>query len=169
MIYMEEKKLNEIEFIKKTFINEFGRLQEQGFHYVSIMLMAQGIETLGSFLDDKPFRAERQSSKRFSLAINRLFPKQYRKANNNYWLYNKLRNHMAHMFVPSSFLILCTTADKPEGKTHLSYDGEKMIIIAEDFYLDFKSACEKLIKKIDNKEVSSKKIGSNFLSFGDSD
>ena len=103
--------------------------------------MAQGLETLGSFLDSKPLKARDQSKLRFSHAINRLMPKEYSQFNNNHRLYDQLRASLAHTFTTSRSLLLSSN-DNPEfGKKHLHEKDEKLILVAENFYNDFKKAC----------------------------
>jgi hypothetical protein len=162
---ISDKKPNEKEFINKMILAEVKRLQDQGFYYLSFFVMSQAIEFLGSFLDNKPFRAKHQSQKRYNAAINRLFPLSYRKLNSNGWLYQKLRNHLAHSFVPSSWIIFTSKNENPKAK-HLNRQGKKIVFVAESFLEDFEIACNNLFKRIDEGEIKAKKIGSDMVSFG---
>ncbi|MCX6256283.1 MAG: hypothetical protein NTW49_00015 [Bacteroidia bacterium] len=143
-------------FIRAQLITDIGRLLEHGFDYISVAIMVQAIEFMGSLLDDKPLRARNQSKIRFGHAISRLFDKRYASLNANNWLYDKLRNHMAHQFIPSSWIIITRSVDLKSGK-HLQRDGEKLIIAADAFYSDFKQACEKLISLLDSGRLKPKK------------
>ncbi len=145
MYTKEEQK----EHIQHLFIDEIGRLQQQGFYLFSFILMAQAIEVLGSFFDKKPLKARAQSAKRFSKALNILMGEKYRKVNGDHWLYDKLRNQLTHAFVPSKHLLLCSKADKPENAEHLQWHNERLVLVAEEMYSDFKNGCNKMIKRID--------------------
>ncbi|MCF8373560.1 MAG: hypothetical protein K9H64_18210 [Bacteroidales bacterium] len=160
-----DKKLNEKEFIEKMILSEVTRLQEQGFYYLSFFVISQAIEFLGSFLDDKPFRAKQQSQKRFNAAIARLFPAGYGKLNKDSWLYQKLRNHLAHSFLPSSWIVFSSKNENPKAK-HLGRQGKKTVFVAEDFLKDFEFACNTLFAKIESGEIKPKKLGSDMVSFG---
>lgn len=164
---LDTKILTEKEFIQKIFIDDIKRLQKHEFHYLSIILIGQAIETLGAFLDKKPLRARQQSKKRFNKAINVLFKPRYKFLNREDWLYDKLRNHMTHMFVPSAYLHLTFKDDPTLDKRHLDMDDKKLIIIAEDFHNDLIQACEKLFKMIDEGRIKPKKIEADFLNFGE--
>jgi hypothetical protein len=150
------------EFIQKVFIEETGRLVDAGFYHFAFVIMAQGIETIGSFLDSKPLKAREQSKLRFSHAINRLMPKEYSQLNNNHKLYDQLRASLAHTFTASRSLLL-TSKDNPEfGKKHLQETDEKLILVVENFYADFKKACLRLLDGMDKGKISDKKINSDF-------
>lgn len=158
--------MTEKEFIENNFIREIQRLQDEGFHYFSFILISQAIETLGAFLDKKPFTAQQQSKKRFNQGINRLFPPGYRKANFNHWLYIKLRCTMAHVFIPGGGLLLMSRAEcGPEHKHLEEYQGD-LVLIAEDFKADFDKACHRLFQLMDRGEIKSKKVSASFLNFG---
>ncbi|MBU0763977.1 MAG: hypothetical protein KJ607_03980, partial [Bacteroidetes bacterium] len=133
-------------------------LQDTGFHYFSFIMMALAIETMGAFLDTKPFRAQSQSKKRFSAAIRKLFDRRYIIDNRTDWLYEKLRNHFAHTMVPSSWLILTSVASNRTGKEHLSFHDDKLVLVAEDFYNDMKKAAERLIRLIEQGKAEGKRI-----------
>jgi len=157
-----ENNLSAKEFIQKVLIEETGRLVESGFHHFAFVIMAQALETLGSFLDSKPLKARDQSKLRFSHAINRLMPKEYSPLNNNHKLYDQLRASMAHTFTASRSLFL-TSKDNPEfGKKHLQEINGKLILVTEDFYRDFKKACQRLIAGMEKGIVSDKKIKTDF-------
>lgn len=159
---MEKHFLTSKEFIEIVFIRETEKLIQQELHHFAFLIMAQGIETLGSFLDTKPLKAQSQSKLRFSHAINRLMPLPYRKLNQDHWLYDKLRASLAHTFVPSSLLILSNRKDEIYGNRHLTNENERVILVAEDFYHDFKKACLRLLKGMEEGYVPEKKINQKF-------
>ncbi|HAF30161.1 MAG TPA: hypothetical protein DCG75_14060 [Bacteroidales bacterium] len=150
------------EFIQKVFIDEIGRLVEAGFYHFAFVIMAQGLETLGSFLDSKPLKAREQSKLRFSHAINRLMPKQYAGLNNNHRLYDQLRASLAHTFTVSLQIYLTSKSDPVLGKNHLQEIDSKLILVAEDFYEDFKKACERLMEGMEKGIIPDKKINAEF-------
>ncbi|HBS86072.1 MAG: hypothetical protein A2W91_08065 [Bacteroidetes bacterium GWF2_38_335] len=143
------------EFIQKVIITDIGKMQDAGFYYYSFILMAQSIEVMGAFLDNKPLKADNQSSKRFNNALKELFHKQYFFLNKDYYLYNKLRNQMVHALIPSQELLLTT---KDSGKKHLSNEDKKLVLVAETFYNDVRTAAEKLIYLIDNQKIKPKNL-----------
>ncbi len=159
------KNSSEVEFIKKEILDEIARLQDNGFHYLSVYVISMAIEFVGSFLDSKPFRARQQSKQRFSNAINNLFPPSYHRLNHNDWLYNKLRNHLAHSFMPSSWIVIASKKENP-NLVHLSLKEKKTVFIAEDFYQDFESACNILFRLMESGKIKPKKIDSNMVKFG---
>lgn len=157
-----DNNLSAKEFIQKVFIEETGRLVSAGFYHFAFVIMSQGLETLGSFLDSKPLKAREQSKLRFSHAVNRLMPKQYASLNNNHVLYDQLRASLAHTFTVSR-LVFLTSKDSPNmGNKHLQEIDGKLVIVAEDFYRDFKKACERLLDGMNRGIISEKKIQSDF-------
>lgn len=157
-----ENNLSAKDFIKKVFIEETGRLIETGFYHFAFVIMAQGLETLGSFLDNKPLKAREQSKLRFSHAINRLMPKHYADFNNNHILYDQLRASLAHTFTVSRKVFLTSKSNSEFAKKHLCEHDGKLVLLAEDFYEDFKKACIRLIDGMDKGKVAEKKINSDF-------
>lgn len=150
------------EFIQKVFIEETGRLIDAGFYHFGFVLMAQGLETLGSFLDKKPLKARDQSKLRFSHAINRLMPKEYAPLNDNHKLYDQLRASLAHTFTVSRHIYLTSKTDKEFGNDHLKIVDDKLVLVAEYFYDDFKKACLRLLIGMEKGIVNEKKINTNF-------
>ncbi|MBU8893371.1 MAG: hypothetical protein KOO66_11365 [Bacteroidales bacterium] len=150
------------EFIQRVFIDETGRLVDAGFHHFAFVIMAQGLETLGNFLDSKPLKAREQSKLRFSHAINRLMPVKYAKLNNNHKLYDQLRASLAHTFSVSRQVYLTFKSDPDYGKKHLQESDGKLILVVEDFYADFKKSCERLLDGMDKGIISEKKTNSEF-------
>ena len=142
-------------FLNKLLIQDIRKLIDSGQEYVALVIMSQSIETLGAFLDAKPFRAKAQSKKRFNMALKKLFPYKYRKANDKFFLYDKLRNHIAHILIPSArvHIIKDTTLAK-----HMDVTKGTLYISIEDFYTDVKLATEQLIKMIDNEELKYKRL-----------
>ncbi|HNY44252.1 MAG: hypothetical protein QM212_04045 [Bacteroidota bacterium] len=136
-----------IEFLKNTVLKGVENAFENNQLIFGFMSLAQAIEILGAYLDDKPLRAKKQSLKRFSLAINRLFPKEYSKANDKNFLYYQLRACMTHFFIPTSRLSLNLGRDNKE-KPHLSVIDGVMLIYHENLLTDFRFAVSILEKRI---------------------
>ena len=157
-----ENNLSAKEFIQKVFIDETGRLVDAGFYHFAFVIMAQGLEVLGGFLDTKPLKAREQSKLRFSHAINRLMPKEYSKFNDNHRLYDQLRASLAHTFTASRSLLLTSNNDAKFGKKHLQETDKKVILVAENFYNDFKKACLRLMDGMDKGIINDKKINEEF-------
>ena len=63
------------DFIKQRLIVVSQNLLDAEFYFPVFLLISQGIETLGGFLDKKPLGAKYQSKKRFHLAIDQLLKK----------------------------------------------------------------------------------------------
>lgn len=149
------------DFLRKTIITDVKFLIDNNRYYSALIILSQTIETLGAFMDNKPFRAKMQSKKRFSLALKFLFPSNYKRANNDFFLYNKLRNQIAHILVPST-LINITEYSKKEN-THLSSNKEGVLYISvNQFFIDVISAIDKLEAKFISGELKQKKIQINF-------
>lgn len=119
-----------------------------------LMAMAQGIETAGALLDDKPFKAKGQGKKRFQLALRKLFPKPYSEANNRLDLYGQLRSHMAHCMLPATSVVVISDAEK-----HLVFHPDNRLqICPRSFFADYEKAILALLEKLDSGELQNKKI-----------
>lgn len=145
-------------FLQKVIIQELGKVQQAGLSYMHFVLMGQAVEVLGGFLDTKPVKAKGQSSKRFSLAVNRLFGGRYRLLNDNHMLYDKLRNQMTHAFIPSSDLLLLNRQDPSGHYRHLEYTDGKLVLVGETFYADICTACSRLTRLLKEGKVKAKNI-----------
>lgn len=157
---MENKEqIGQIEvFLEEVIIRELGKVQEAGLTYMQFVLMGQAIEVLGSFLDHKPMKAKGQSSRRFANAVNYLFGGKYRLLNDNYLLYDKLRNQMTHTFLPSCDLTLLPAVNAAEKYRHLEYAEGKLVLIADVFYRDICVACKRLTTLLREGKVKPKNI-----------
>ena len=149
------------DFLRKTIVNDVNFLIDNKKYYSALIILSQTIETLGAFMDNKPFRAKMQSKKRFGLALKSLFPKNYKRANNDFFLYNKLRNQIAHILVPST-LINITEYTNTDNE-HMTSNKEGVLFISvTQFYKDVKLAIDKLEKKFNSGELKTKIISINF-------
>jgi len=150
------------DFIQKIFIEEIGKMIDQEFYQFAFVLMSQALETLGSFLDTKPLKAKDQSKLRFSHAVNRLMPNKYSRFNDKHALYDQLRASLAHTFTTSRQIILTSKSNKELGKKHLEESNERLVLVAEDFYKDFKKACNRLLEGMKKGIISEKKLNADF-------
>lgn len=145
-------------FLNEVIVQELGKIQKLELSYMQFVLMGQAIEVLGGFLDNKPMKAKGQSSKRFSQSVNRLFGVRYRLLNDNYFLYDKLRNQMTHAFLPGSDLILLNSPDACGNYKHLEFKEKKLVLIGEIFYKDICTACSRLISYLKEGKIKPKTI-----------
>jgi hypothetical protein len=148
------------EFIENVLINEVKQLQHHP--YLFFCAMAQGIEFLGACLDDKyPFE-ERRSKPRFNNAIRVLFQKyeEYNRKKCPYKLLENLRNGLLHRFRPGPKLGLINQKESKEYKiNHLEIDKtDRLILVSEEFFKDFKKACKEIIRLINSKELTHSKV-----------
>lgn len=145
-------------FVNKFFVEELKRLQDENFHHFSFILIGEAIETLGGLMDNKPLKAKAQSMKRFNKAIYSLMPRKYTLANDDNFLYDKLRNQMVHSFIPSASLVLTCRKQNTNNYKHLETIEGKMVLISEDFYQDLLHACKRLFTLLDTEKVKAKMI-----------
>jgi len=148
-----------IEFLKNQVLGSVKKTFDDNQLLFGFMVLGQAIEIMGAYLDDKPLRAKQQSFKRFSFAINRLFPPQYRKANEAGFLYYQMRACMTHMFIPTAKLSLNSGTASKE-KPHLFVSEGVMYLYAEDIIFDFELAVKNLISKIESGKSKLKNISS---------
>lgn len=130
------------QFINQVFISELETLSIKN-HYISFAIIAIGIEFLGKCLDKdaKDWNIPNRARKNFSHAIDSLVAfEKYRSIKDV--LYEDLRCGFAHSFVPGSRL---TLSSKNETENLIKTD-ERINIRCEDFYQDFKKACQEVIE-----------------------
>lgn len=136
-------KLNPKQFIKQVFIDELGELSKKN-HYISFAVMAIGIEFLGKCLDTSAghWNVSSKSEANFKTAIDELIAfTKYR--NYKDILYTDLRCGFAHSFVPKKKLTLSSKNEMP----HMQINNDRLNLKCEDFYEDFKLACQEIIDK----------------------
>jgi len=142
------------EFINHVLINEIGDVVDH-HKWLSFILICSGIEFLGGCIDgeEKNLNAERRSSKRFNAAILKLFPIQYHKfvKDGKDGIYAQLRCGMNHVALPGMQIAL---SERSSGLANLTDNNSRTVIIAEDFYNDFKKACQSIIKLIEDGSIS---------------
>ena len=157
--------MNIIEFINHVLIDEIRVIQQDEHHtYLSFSLISQGIELLGSLIDKDEFHKIGLSPKRFDAAINNFFTKGYKEyanKSNDFYLYKNLRCGMLHVLIPQNKLALGERKYDQGRYEHLKIYPEisgnnRLILIAEDFYEDFKCACKEVIEIISDKSIFDK-------------
>ena len=133
------------EFIQQVLINEVGEIH-LNYPYISFATMEIGIEFLGKCLnshEDWNHYASGVPKQDFERAINQLNSfSTYRPYLTSHNLWDALRNGFSHSFVPKNTL---TLSSKLVEMAHLVTHGNKVNLKCEDFYNDFKSACEEVI------------------------
>jgi hypothetical protein len=150
------------EFINQVFLDEYNRIVNQGFHYISFALVGLGIEFLGGCLDPYDFGETRLSKARFTNALKMLFPQGYQQHSNA--LYEDLRSALAHQFRPGSrFWLTHSEESQRENTQHLGAFKGGTVLIAENFYQDFSDACKKVIEMIDKGTLTHPKSSGQFL------
>lgn len=159
------------EFIKAVFLEEIKNTtiqSERVYAYLGFNLIAQSIEFLGACLDPYPWDQKNLSAERFKNAILKLFPDEYKKyTKGKFDLYSNLRCSMVHISRPGNLISLSERKHEVEKNLkdmHLKIQNKKLLLIYEDFFLDFKNACEKLILMIENKEVQAEKVYGHVIS-----
>lgn len=132
-------------WIREVMIGRARRLAECGLTDITFMVIGQGIETMGAFLDKKPFRAKGQAASRFSVALDELFPPRYSALNGRGFLFANLRSSLTHLSVGSPHLVLAHTCDKA---VHLSVKNKKTTLVLENLMDDYVAAWEKIIDRL---------------------
>jgi len=154
-------------FIEVVFINETGTLSKT-HPYIAFMIMGIGIEFLGKCLNIASFdwHEEKVSRQRFEEAVNNLNAlAKYRTLigkNSQVDLYSSLRCGLAHAAAPKYEITLSSKNEMPNLMLH--EDGKRVNLRCEDFYADFKAACEEVINK---NYASEDKMNQPFLSVPD--
>ena len=142
------------EFIKIRLLEESYKLKEAAFIFPTFLLVSQGIETLGAFLDNKPIAVKAQSKKRFHLAIAKLFPQEYQDLTEEDWLYKQLRCNLSHMCSGGGFLVF--SSQKENLGFHLELINGKRLFLMEVLVQDFQKACNILVEQLKKGELKQK-------------
>lgn len=141
------------EFAQQYLLNEVKAIEAANARLQLLLAIAHGIETVGAMLDELPYKAKGQGSKRFNLALRKLFPKAYSSANQSVNLYSQLRSHLAHCMIPSNLILV-----EMETENHLRMKENLLHISLKMLFDDYCCAIEKLIQRIDSGELKSKRI-----------
>jgi len=143
-------------FIKERMVAEVQALVDSGFKRIAVGMISQYIETLGAFLDKKPFKTPRQSSQRFHLALEKLFPPRYSGFNKNNFLYRQLRSNFTHLGIESQFLVF--DYEDVNTKSHMRFADGKTTIVLSVFLNDYINACSQVVEMLANGNIRSKNL-----------
>jgi sulfur transfer complex TusBCD TusB component (DsrH family) len=153
---MDIKKSNQTrDQIKEVILNDFVRIMETKQSTIGkFIIIAVGIEFLGTCIDRQHMKATARSERRFNSAITLLFPKKYHhfvKQGSEPYLYSDFRCPVIHQFRGGKQVLLISDGVSAiSGISHLSFSAEGCLILkAEDFFEDLKFAANELIKKMD--------------------
>ncbi|MEW5948797.1 MAG: hypothetical protein AB1711_05220 [Thermodesulfobacteriota bacterium] len=155
--------MNVVKFINHVLKEEIRRIQQEyewKHTYLSFGLISGGIEFLGALCDRYDLNEGRHSEDRFNDALIKFFDPRY----HNYAqraepfnLYSNLRCGMLPVVIPTDKLILGERANDSANYIHLNkyriMGNEYLFLMAEDFYDDFQSACDKVINMINDKSI----------------
>ena len=126
-------------------------MRDSGAEMHLLAAMAHGIEVCGALLDDRPFKAKGLGRSRFSLGLQRLFPRPYADAVRHVDLYGQLRSHMSHAMLPGQLIRV------GEGR-HLVHEGKVVHISLRDLFRDYEAALEHLLAMAERGELPLKRI-----------
>jgi hypothetical protein len=145
------EKLEGEQFIQTVLISNVNDLIEKGFDYLAFVIIGQGIETLGSFFDNKPFdHYEAGLPKERFLAGLSLMDPRYQVIGEFLW--KNLRCGLAHQLKPKKEISLTSYKS---GATDLQnlYKGDKTgitYLVVDTLFKDFKTACNNVIEKLND-------------------
>jgi len=148
--------IDQEEFIKIRMIKEVEDLVASGFQRISVGMISQYIETLGAFLDKKPFKTPRQSSQRFHLALEKLFPPRYSGFNKNNFLYKQLRSNFTHLGIESQFLVFDYASEN--NNYHLHFKDGKTTIVTSQLLSDYIKACNIVVEYLKSGYIKKKNL-----------
>ncbi len=121
--------------------------------FVGFILIAIGIEYLGSFLDEKPFTDFGQSASRFKNGL-RFFKNNWYK-NNSDFLFQSFRGPLVHQYrIGAGLLITSFCKNKAPLDRHLAeYEGSRILVL-EQLFEDYKQAVKKFKNEVAKKNSS---------------
>jgi hypothetical protein len=131
-------------FIQKYLVDDIGNMIEP-FPYHSFMAMAAGIEYLGKVLNPREdYTKDGESRTDFNNALTKLkafdrYKRLYGEKDYNFYI--NFRCGLLHSFAPNHNITISSKDEEP----HLTEVDGRLNLRAEDFYLDFRAACEEVI------------------------
>jgi len=146
------------DFIKSVLIDELGTLIEK-HPYISFIMMGIGIEFLGKCIEGSlnDWNLSGRSGLDFKDAINTIPSLQkYAPYLTTHDLYGSFRCGLAHAVSPKYKI----TLSSKDEMGHLIEESGRINLKVEDFYSDFKLACEHVI---DNTYPTGDKMNRDFL------
>ncbi|MDX2070578.1 MAG: hypothetical protein SFV55_19275 [Haliscomenobacter sp.] len=150
--------LNPTNFIQTVFIHELEDIVNR-HPYHAFMIMSTGIEFLGKCLKtDRPnWHNTGKSSETFEKAIQEIPPLQkYEELLEELNLYGGLRCGLLHSAQPDSGITLSSKNERAHLERHIILGRDCINLRCEDFYADFKEACEWVIASISPEEPEDK-------------
>lgn len=151
------------DFIRGTFLGTYKEISEK-YHYIAFSLIFSGIELLGKCLDETvefEYYNSSNPSKYFNDGLLLLGTKYQ-----DLELYKYCRNGFAHCVKPSIDSKV-GLAKRPEGNKIPNLSKirglDKKVLFIDNFYEDFANACNIVLQKIENKELTHAKLSSVFL------
>ena len=159
--------MNLIEFIEQVLITEIRMIQQDyatKHTYLSFGLLSQGIELLGSLTDEFDIGDRGHGKKRFNRALEEFFNASYKRFADNldpFNLYSNLRCGMLHIVIPKIKIALGERKNDLGRHKHLDIVKDKggnnrLFLMAEDFYEDFRCACKKVIDMVKDGSIYKK-------------
>lgn len=166
------KKLSTGESVEAIFLKEMKEIiyNHEGAAFIKFLNIAVGIEYLGACLDQHDFTEEGHSEDRFNNALKELFPKKYHKhakKDAKIYLYECFRCPYVHQLRPGKGVVVThRNESKREGTIHLEFtESDYFVLVLEDFFDDFESACLKLFQKDENKKLPTKKMSQDYIKY----
>lgn len=178
----KQEKLEVNAFINIVLIESVGQCVRTGNEYLSAGIIAQGIELIGSIIENEEdeklkkkesdFDTKWKSRERFYNALM-LFDSKYhilcsqteKTANVDFDLYSNLRCGYAHQLRPTGRVhVFDSNKAKEEGFTHLVIDSRNILpIVVSELFSDFKKVCGFIISQIESDMIKHPKAYSTFL------
>ena len=148
-------------FLKDYVEGTLHKMHDNNLEHISCLIMAQTIELLGAYLDNKPMRSKGQSAKRFALAIDKLFPVEYSRLNHNNHLYFQLRTNYVHMLLPTNKLRIVLDDSKT---LHLNKQDGVLCIVPSELLIHVSDAISKIATMLETGKIKPKKIETSQIS-----
>ena len=149
-------------FTREVLIGNLGDMvNKHGLLYLSLINIAAGIEFLGACEDSHPFDTSGKSGERFRLGVSTFLGPidsrylTYNVKDDAQELYKFFRCGLLHIMVPKGgvFGVTGRASAQKANRKHLDFIPEinKVLIVVEDLYDDFKKACENMIAALPSK------------------
>lgn len=145
--------MNTSDFIKTVFIHELKDIVDH-HPYIAFMVMSTGIEFLGKCMDTNKssWHDKGKSQDNFGKAIKEIPSLQKYEPlldRNGYDIYGSLRCGLLHSAQPEFKITLSSKEEAPHLLESTAYTQQRINLKCEDFYADFKEACEWVITSLE--------------------
>lgn len=150
------------EFINRVYIGNVGALvNTHKYFYISFGLLGTGIEFLGKCLNESRNATWHENKtglgkENFDFVLTNLM-KRYAPFKDTHNLCDSLRNGMAHAFKPKNNIELThriEADDKGWADLQINSSG-RLVLVCENLFQEFETACLEVIRKIDANEFNS--------------